>query len=96
MLGAGMAIRGADVALTGDLPIGAGLSSSAALEIGIARVLTAVSDLEWDPKAAAMLAQRAEREFAGVACGIMDQLVVAVAPATTHALLIDCRSLDDA
>lgn len=93
MLGAGMSIRGADVALSGDLPIGAGLSSSAALEVGIARTLVAASGLEWDPITAALLAQRAEREFAGVACGIMDQLAVASAR-DGHALLIDCRSLE--
>jgi galactokinase len=93
MLGAGMELRGADIALTGDLPIGAGLSSSAALEIGIARVLAAVAHTEWDPKAVALMAQRAEREFAGVACGIMDQLVVAAAHEDC-ALLIDCRSLE--
>jgi galactokinase len=93
MLGAGMDLRGADVALTGNLPMGAGLSSSAALEVGTARVLTAVAGLDWDPKAIALLAQRAEREFAGVACGIMDQLVVAAAHPDS-ALLIDCRSLD--
>ena len=93
MLGAGLPIRGADVALAADLPMGAGLSSSAALEVGIARLLMAVSDLEWDPQAAALLAQRAEREFAGVACGIMDQLAVASAH-DNAALLIDCRSLE--
>jgi galactokinase len=93
MLGAGMQIRGADIALAGDVPMGGGLSSSAALEIGIARVLAAVSEIEWDPKAVALLAQRAEREFAGVACGIMDQLVVAAAR-DGHALFIDCRSLE--
>jgi galactokinase len=92
MLGAGMRIRGVDVTLAGDLPIGAGLSSSAALEVGIARVLAAASETDWDPKAAALLCQRAEREFAGVSCGIMDQLVVACAR-EHHALLIDCRSL---
>ena len=93
MLGAAMEIRGTDIALTSDLPMGAGLSSSAALEVGIARALAAAADLEWDPRAAALLAQRAEREFAGVACGIMDQLAVASAK-EGHALLIDCRSLD--
>ena len=93
MLGAGLSIRGADVALSADLPMGAGLSSSAALEVGIARVLCAASDLEWEPQAIALLAQRAEREFAGVACGIMDQLVVASARENA-ALLIDCRSLE--
>lgn len=93
MLGAGLQLRGADVALTGDLPMGAGLSSSAALEVGIARALAAASDVEWDPTAVALMAQRAEREFAGVACGIMDQLVVAAAHERC-ALLIDCRSLE--
>ncbi len=93
MLGAGLPIRGADVALAADLPMGAGLSSSAALEVGIARVLIAVSELDWDPTAVALLAQRAEREFAGVACGIMDQLAVASVHENA-ALLIDCRSLE--
>lgn len=93
MFGAAMEIRGTDIALVSDLPMGAGLSSSAALEIGIARALAAAADLEWDPRAAALLAQRAEREFAGVACGIMDQLAVSSAK-EGHALLIDCRSLE--
>lgn len=93
MLGAGLHLRGADIALTGDLPIGAGLSSSAALEVGIARALAAASDVEWDPTAVALMTQRAEREFAGVSCGIMDQLVVAAAHESC-ALLIDCRSLE--
>ena len=93
MLGAGIPIRGTDIALTADLPMGAGLSSSAALEVGIARSLTAAADLEWDPRAIALLAQRAEREFAGVAVGIMDQLVVAAAR-DGNAILIDCRSLE--
>jgi galactokinase len=93
MLGAGMPLRGADIALTGNLPMGGGLSSSAALEIGVARVLSAVAQTEWDPKAIALIAERAEREFAGVACGIMDQLVVAAAHEDC-ALMIDCRSLE--
>jgi galactokinase len=93
MLGAGLPIRGADVALSADLPMGAGLASSAALEVGIARVLAAASDLDWEPQAIALLAQRAEREFAGVACGVMDQLAVASARENA-ALLIDCRSLE--
>jgi len=92
MLGAGFALRGADLAIAGDVPVGAGLSSSAALEIAVARALSAASDLPWEPRAAAQLAQIAEHEFAGVACGIMDQLSVAAAR-KGHALLIDCRSL---
>jgi galactokinase len=92
MLGAGFALRGADLVIAGDVPVGAGLSSSAALEIAVARALSAASDLPWEPRAAAQLAQIAEHEFAGVACGIMDQLSVAAAR-KGHALLIDCRSL---
>jgi galactokinase len=93
MAGAGIPLRGADFAVVTDLPTGAGLSSSAALEIGVARALTAVSGAPWNPVQAAQLAQRAEHEFAGVACGIMDQLVVAATQEGT-ALLIDCRSLE--
>jgi galactokinase len=93
MLGAGHALRGADLAIASELPVGGGLSSSAALEIAVARALGAISDVAWDPPAAARLAQQAEHEFAGVACGIMDQLSVASAREGC-ALLIDCRSLE--
>ena len=93
MLGAGEPLTGANLAIVSDLPTGAGLSSSAAVEIAVARALAAVADLEWDPRVIARLAQRAEQAFAGVACGIMDQLVVAAAHEGC-ALLIDCRSLD--
>jgi galactokinase len=92
MLSAGHQITGADLAITSDLPIGAGLSSSAALEIAVARALAQASGVPWDPVAFARLAQRAEHEFAGVACGIMDQLSVAAAHEDA-ALLIDCRAL---
>jgi galactokinase len=93
MLGNAQPLVGADLAIVSDLPLGVGLSSSAALEIGVARALAAAADLEWDPRLAARLAQRAEQEFAGVACGIMDQLAVAAAREGC-AILIDCRSLD--
>jgi galactokinase len=93
MLGAGHRLVGADMAIAGDLPLGAGLSSSAALEIAVSRALADLAGLDWEPRPYARLAQRAEHEFAGVACGIMDQLSVAAARAQ-HALLIDCRSLD--
>jgi galactokinase len=93
MLGAGHHVAGADMAIASDLPLGAGLSSSAALEIAVARTLSHVAGCSWDPGAAARIAQRAEHEFAGVACGIMDQLSVAAAR-EGQALLIDCRSLD--
>ena len=93
MLAAGHRLCGADVALVSDLPIGAGLCSSAALELAVARALADASDIPWDPRAFALMAQRAEHEFAGVACGIMDQLSVA-ASHEDCALLIDCRSLE--
>jgi galactokinase len=93
MARAGLRVHGADLAIASDLPVGAGLSSSAALEIAVARALSAASDLPWDSRAGAQMAQRAEHEFAGVACGIMDQLSVAAARRDC-ALLIDCRSLD--
>jgi galactokinase len=93
MAGAGNQLSGADLLIVSDLPVGAGLSSSAALEIAVALALTHAAGLEWDPRSAAVLAQRAEHEFAGVACGIMDQLSVAAAREGC-ALLLDCRSLD--
>ena len=63
----GTSLRGADLAIASEVPAGAGLSSSAALEIAVARALASVSRLDWDPRGAARLAQRAEHEFAGVA-----------------------------
>jgi galactokinase len=92
MLGAGLHVRGADLAIVSDLPVASGLSSSAALEMAVARALASASDLPWDPVTYARLGQRAEHEFAGVACGIMDQLSVA-ASHEGCALLIDCRAL---
>jgi galactokinase len=77
---------------TSDLPQGAGLSSSAALELAVARAFAVASDLPWDPPAMAALCQRAECEWVGVACGIMDQLTSACG-AQGHALLIDCAEL---
>jgi galactokinase len=84
--------RGLDLVVSSDVPVGAGLSSSAALEIGLARALVALSGTDWDPVAAALACQRAENEWVGTQSGIMDQLVVADAVAGS-ALLIDCRSL---
>jgi galactokinase len=58
--------------VAGDVPIGAGLSSSAALELATARAFAAVSGFEWRPAAMALLGQRAENKWVGVNCGIMD------------------------
>ena len=89
---AGHSLNGVDVAVAANLPSGAGLSSSAALELAIARALSAVADIPWDARAAALMAQQAEHAFAHVACGIMDQMAVACAHEGA-ALLLDCRSL---
>ena len=95
MAGAGQPVGGADLAVAGDVPIGAGLSSSAALEVSAARALAAAHGLCWDPVGMARLCQRAENEFVGMACGVMDQFTAACSRAG-QALLLDCRSLDTA
>jgi len=90
---AGLPLAGWEGVLAGDVPVGAGLSSSAALEMATARAFAARGDLHWDPATMAKLGQRAENQWVGVNCGIMDQLVSAAGRAG-HALLIDCRTLD--
>ena len=90
---AGHPLVGWEGVAAGDVPIGSGLSSSAALELAAARAFVAVSDLPWDPKQMALICQRAENEWIGLKCGIMDQLISAAGQAG-HALLIDCRSLE--
>ncbi|MGH2543799.1 MAG: galactokinase [Ardenticatenaceae bacterium] len=91
--GAGYTVSGWEGVMAGDVPRGAGLSSSAALELAVARTFAAVSDLPWEVKTMALLAQRAENRWVGVNCGIMDQLISAAGEAE-HALLIDCRTLE--
>ncbi len=73
-----------------DVPLGAGLSSSASLEVSMARALVHAGGGVWDAGRAARACRRAEHEFAGVPCGIMDQLVSAGAR-VGHAMLIDCQ-----
>ena len=90
---AGHRLGGWEGVMAGDVPLGAGLSSSAALEMATARAFAAVGNLAWEPAAMAKLGQRAENKWVGVNCGIMDQLISAAGRAE-HALLIDCRSLD--
>jgi galactokinase len=85
-------LMGWEGVMAGDVPQGAGLSSSAALELATARAFQAVGGWEWQPAVMAQLCQKAENEWVGVNCGIMDQMVIAAAKAD-HALLIDCRSL---
>ena len=90
---AGHGLIGWEGVLVGDVPSGAGLSSSAALEVATARAFAAAAGLEWDPVEMAKLGQKAENQWVGVNCGIMDQLISA-AGREDHALLIDCRSLE--
>jgi galactokinase len=89
---AGHRLTGWEGVLQGDVPLGAGLSSSAALEMAAARAFAAAGSLPWDPAPMALLGQKAENRWVGVNCGIMDQLISASGKAD-HALLIDCRSL---
>ena len=89
---AGLEVQGWEGVAAGDVPLGAGLSSSAALELAVARAFASIGALEWEPSKMALIAQRAENAWVGVNCGIMDQLISA-AGAEDHALLIDCRSL---
>jgi galactokinase len=90
---AGMEIGGADVALDSDLPTGAGLSSSAALECAVAGALTELYEIELDPSDHVRLCHRAENEFVGVPSGILDQSASVLCRAG-HALFLDARSLD--
>ena len=93
MLGAGHALGGADLAIAGEVPPGAGLSSSAALEIAVARALGAVANLAVGSAATRAAGPAGRARVCGRACGIMDQLSVASARKGC-ALLLDCRSLD--
>ncbi|MFQ6014197.1 MAG: galactokinase [Anaerolineae bacterium] len=90
---AGFTLKGMDALIRGDVPIGAGLSSSAAVEVATAYAFLRLGDLDLDRVQLALLCRRAENEFVGVNCGIMDQLV-ALLGRRGHALLIDCRSLE--
>jgi galactokinase len=89
----GLQVEGWDGVLGGDVPNGAGLSSSAAVEMAAARAFAQVSGFDWEPACMAQIGQRAENRWVGVNCGIMDQMVSAAAQAG-HALFLDCRSLE--
>ena len=89
----GVKLRGADILIDSDVPIGGGLSSSAALEVAMGKALTAIAEVDVEPVKLALAAQEAEHKFAGAKVGIMDQLTATLGR-RDHALLIDCRSLD--
>jgi len=90
---AGHRLTGWDGVIASDIPVGAGLSSSAAIELASARAFEVTSGFGWEPTEVAKLCRRAENEWVGVASGLMDQLASARGR-RDHAILLDCRSLD--
>ncbi len=89
----GLSVPGASLLINSDVPIGAGLSSSAAIEVATALAFLSLSEARLPLPDLAKLCQRAENEFVGARCGIMDQFISCLGKAD-HALLLDCRSLD--
>ncbi len=86
-------LRGMDMVVVGDVPAGAGLSSSAALEVATAVAARAVAGFDLEGRDMALKCQRAENSFVGVNCGIMDQFASVLGKAR-HALFIDCRTYE--
>lgn len=91
--GEGFPIGGATLMLEGNVPMGAGLSSSASVEVATALALLTLSGVTLSRPRIAQLCQRAENEFVGMRCGIMDQFISACGQ-SGHALMLDCRSLE--
>lgn len=101
-LNSGYTLPALDIAIAGNVPLGGGLSSSSALTIATAAAIQSFissnpstltpSSIPFDPVSIAKIAQKAEHDFAGVPCGIMDQFVIALAQ-KDKAMLLDCRSL---
>lgn len=93
LLRRGVDVPGADLLLDGDLPVGGGLSSSAALEVGTAKALLGLAEEVLPGMELATLCREAEHQYAGTPCGIMDQLICLLGKAG-HALLIDCQTCE--
>lgn len=93
LIKAGYTLKGFDGIIAGDVPRGAGLSSSAAVELATAKAFAVVSGFEWNAVQMAKLCQKAENEWVGVHSGIMDQMASAACK-QGHAMFLDCRSLD--
>lgn len=89
----GFNVSGANIALSGNIPTGGGLSSSASLELGIGTAIKALNGLDISPVELAFIGKRAENEFVGVQTGIMDQFTCALGK-KGYGLFIDCRSFD--
>jgi len=92
LLEAGREVPGADILIHGDIPMGGGLSSSASLQAVLAYAWLEQSGTSTDRVALALACRRAENDFVGVHCGIMDQFVICLSP-RGHAMKLDCRSL---
>ena len=93
LIARGIGISGANLMIASSVPPGSGLSSSAALEMSVGLALSSLSKVRLEPVELALMGQSVEHEYAGVKCGIMDQLISAMGKAG-HALLIDCSSLE--
>jgi galactokinase len=89
----GYEVKGVNGWISGDIPLEAGLSSSAALEVSILCGLNALFDLKFEPENIARLAQKAENDFVGVKCGLMDQFI-SVFGKKDRAIFLDCESLE--
>lgn len=92
LIKAGYTLKGFDAVIGGNVPRGAGLSSSAAIEVATAFFLTQLHKIDMPPEQMAKLCQRAENQFVGVNCGIMDQFISRLGK-QDHALFLDCRDL---
>jgi len=93
LLTLGHSLCGAELTVAGTVPIAAGLSSSAAMEVATATFFEALCGLEIEPVEVARLCQRAENHFVGMNCGILDQFIATLGT-EGHALMLDCRSLE--
>lgn len=93
LLARGYQFTGVDIAVTGNVPQGAGLSSSAALELVIGQTFKVLFNLEISQAEIALNGQQAENEFVGCNCGIMDKMISAEGR-ENHAMLLDCRTLE--
>jgi galactokinase len=89
----GIRLQGANLLVNGEIPLGGGLSSSASFEVGVATALLDIANEMLPARQIAELCRRAENDYVGVGCGIMDQLVVSACE-RGKAMLIDCRTLD--
>jgi galactokinase len=92
LIAAGFPVRGMDALMSGDVPIGSGLSSLAAVEMVSVQALAAIGEFTVAPAQAARIGQKAEQVFVGMNCGLMDQLASALGQ-PDHVLRIDCRDL---